>query len=175
MPLRIEFLEESLDEEEVNAFLVANRFRLHEVIKRQPNGRLGVFVGWATLPNYVDQAPAFPKEWDAMYYFTDKLYKVDLKQGLYDYGDVGLVVQLEKDKDLNELYYEVEVKGHDLAKVSHAYIHFRSGKLMPSSDWSSSGAIEAPKAEIDSSDGEEGSGQLNLLPSMAAKEKTKAA
>ncbi len=174
MPLRIEFLEESLDEEEVSVFLVEKRIRLREAIKRQPNGRLGMFVGWASLPNYVDQAPPFPGEWNPMYFYTDKLYETQLKEGLYEYGEVRMVVQLEKDKDLNKLYYEVEVKGHDLQKISHAYNHLRSGKLAPVSDWSSPGSVEAPRAEDDSADDKEGSGQLSLLPLKAATE-TKAA
>ncbi|MCR4256536.1 MAG: hypothetical protein NUW08_02420 [Candidatus Uhrbacteria bacterium] len=164
MPLRTEFLEETLEEEEVKAFLSETRFRLRETIKRQPSGRLGVFIGWASLPSYLDQAPKFPEEWCAMYYFTDKLYEYELEQGIYKYGEVTIVVQLEKDHDLRKLYHEVEVKGASLKRVSEAFGMLCAGKLKPFVPYaSSSGTIEAPK--------EEGSGQLSLcLPPMAATE-----
>jgi hypothetical protein len=136
MPLRIEFADRNLTDDEVAEFLEEERLRLREPIKRQTSGRFGIYVAWAKLPNYLDQATSFPEEWEPIYFFTDKMYGMRLQQGVYEIdeqgGTITLIVQMSKDRDLGVLYHEVEVKGENLESVSKAFLRLLSGELEPS-------------------------------------------
>jgi hypothetical protein len=155
MPLRIEFYDESLDDAEYRKTMLDRGFRIREPLARQSSGRLGVYIGYARLPSYLDQAPPLPEEWLPRYFFIEKLYDVDLKQGRYEYADqssaVVIDVQKVKDKSVNAkdqpFYFQVDIQGERLAVIVEAFRLLVTGRLKPKEEWSSPGSIEAPKAE----------------------------
>lgn len=177
MSLTIEFTVSSVTLDEIRKLQKEKRISLREQPKTLPSGNLGFYLGYARLPAYFFQAPkvfrenpAFCAELGVRFTYREALPEGGkLIEGEYSYGDgiEMMVVQHGKDRDLGEKFSNVEIIGTDLKKIRDAFVHLRSGKLEPTTPYSSSpGTVRAPSV-VPSSDKKEGSGEHELPPEAA--------
>lgn len=179
MSLTIEFTETSVTLDEVRKLQKEGRIRLREKPQVLSNGNVGFYLSYARFPTYFFQAPkafkeepSFCIEYGVRFTYREELPEGgSLPEGEYGYGEGVelMVVQHGKDRDLAEKFSNVEIIGTDLKKIRDAFVHLRSGKLEPSTPYSSSpGLVKAPAAA--SSDDKKGGGGEHQVPPEAATE-----
>lgn len=183
MSLTIEFIDETVTEKEINAYIRERKIPFNPKSHRlqtMPNGHVSIFIGFAGVPRLAAKSPKLPSELEVQYIFQSDVDDASLREGVYAHGEDIEVMTVQRvfDKRLGKLKSVVEIVGTDLVKIEQAFMHLRSGKLKPTQDWTSAGTVEAPAPTPAPSNGpsngaKEGSG-THGLPPVAATE-TKAA
>lgn len=167
MTLLIEVMNsEYADEREVDDLLRKHGVSLSERAKRQPNGNVGIFLGWYDLPGVKRLGPKIPEEvedqLEIMYTYR---YVVpdghSLTEGIYEHDDIEEMSVLHGLFD-GERVSRVTIVSESLPLIIDLYEDLRDGKLKPARDWSAK-----PRSPVEPKGEKEASGQ-HALPQKAA-------
>ncbi len=173
MPLAIEFRKEKLTLEDAMRRWDAGEILTNERPQVLTSGYVGVFLKYATMPEFAKhEDPLIPEDLEPYYIYRGRLFdNWRSHEGVYSFEGIDeMLVQHDVDGAVRERYSRVAIAGKSLTALRDAYIALRDGNLRPTKNWSSPGTVAAPTGPAN-----EGGSGSHAVPPMAATVTDKAA